>query len=128
MNIGLLEDNPAILEYMTVALEMAGHRVRAYTQGSSLLKTIFIGSDIQSPLPYDLLIVDLFLPGDLSGLEAIERIQQAIPLSELPTILISAGSQDELEQVQKQLPGVPILRKPFKMNVLLELVEGLKLT
>ena len=127
MNIGLLEDNPAIIEYLTTALKMAGHTVRAYTQGSSLLETILIDSDVQDPLPYDVLIIDLFLPGELSGLTVLERIQQVIPLSKLPTIIISAGSQDELEHAQKRFPGVPILRKPFKMNILLDLVESPKL-
>ncbi len=107
MNIGLLEDNPAIIEYLTTALKMAGHTVRAYTQGSSLLETILIDSDVQDPLPYDVLIIDLFLPGELSGLTVLERIQQVIPLSKLPTIIIS--------------------RKPFKMNILLDLVESPKL-
>ena len=126
MNIGLLEDNPAILDYMTVALEMAGHKVRTYTYGSSLIETLLPSSGVRYPLPHDLIIVDLLLPGGMSGFETIQQIQEVIPLSELPIIMISAGSQEEIEYVKTNLPLVPVLRKPFKMHALLQLIEGQK--
>ncbi len=127
MNIGLLEDNPAILDYMTVALEISGHKVWVYTDGSSLIETFLSGSDVRYPLPHDLIIVDLLLPGSISGFDAIKRIQEVIPLNKLPVIIISAGSRDEIELVKTNLPDVPVLRKPFKMSVLLLLIDGLKI-
>jgi two-component system response regulator ChvI len=122
MNIGLLEDNPAILDYMTVALEMAGHKVHAFTCGASLLE-VLTGSGPRYPLPYDLIIVDLLLPGTISGLETIKQIQEIIPLKKLPVIIISAGGRDVIELVKMSLPDVPLLRKPFKMSVLLQMIE-----
>ncbi len=123
MNIGLLEDNPAILDYMTVALEMAGHKVRAFTSGASLLEDLRTGSDPRYPRPYDLIIVDLLLPGDISGFETIKQIQEIIPLKKLPVVIISAGGRDEVEFVKMSLPDVPLLRKPFKMSVLLQMID-----
>lgn len=128
MNIGLLEDNPAITDYLSIALEMAGHNVDTYTYGSSLLEKLgdsMVGSSYAS-LPYDLIIVDLLLPGNISGLEAIQQIQRAIPHERLPIIIISAGNQDELEQVRGILPCVPLLRKPFRTQALLQLISDLE--
>lgn len=124
MNIGLLEDNPAILDYMSTALGIAGHNVYTYTDSPSFLATLFHPTGVRSPLPYDLVIVDLLLPGNMSGVEAIHRIRQTIPPQRLPIIIVSACSQDELTQVKARFPHVPILRKPFKINSLLQLIEN----
>jgi DNA-binding response OmpR family regulator len=126
MNIGLLEDNPAILEYMSTALSMARHDVYAHADSPSLLATIFHQNGVRSPLPYDLVIVDLLLPGDMSGVEVIHRIYQTIAPRILPIIIVSACSQDELTQVKARFPDVPILRKPFKMSNLLHLIEDVR--
>lgn len=126
MNIGLLEDNPAILDYMSTALSMAGHDVYTHTDSLSLLATIFHRSGVRSPLPYDLVIVDLLLPGDMSGVEAIHRIHQTIAPWVLPIIIVSACSQDELTQVKARFPHVSVLRKPFKMSDLLHLIENVR--
>lgn len=128
MKIGLLEDNPAILDYMTTALQLAGHSVETHTQTSSLLDALIAGEGkiATTPLPYDLVIIDLLLPGHLSGLSAIQHIRQVISPKILPIIIVSACSQDELEQVKEKLPHIPIIRKPFKMGALLHLIEEMK--
>jgi beta-phosphoglucomutase-like phosphatase (HAD superfamily) len=41
MNIALLEDNPAILDYMSTALRMAGHNVYTHVEIPSLLAALF---------------------------------------------------------------------------------------
>ena len=124
MNIGLLEDNPAILDYMSTALSMAGHNVYTHTDSPSLLATLFHTAGVRSPLLYDLVIVDLLLPGNMSGVEAIHCIRQTIPPRSLPIIIVSACSQDELTQVKARFPDVPVLRKPFKISSLLQLIEN----
>ena len=128
MKIGLLEDNPAILDYMTTALQMAGHSVESHIQSSSLLQALFAGEDEDANyiVPYDLVIVDLLIQGNISGLSAIQHIQQVIPPERLPIIIVSACSQDELEQVKEKLPHIPIIRKPFKMGILLQLIEEMR--
>src|SRR5258708_39463746 len=51
MKIGLLEDNPAILDYMTTALQMAGYSVESHTASASLLDSLLTGEDLANPLP-----------------------------------------------------------------------------
>ena len=72
---------------------------------------------------YDLLVIDLYLPGALSGLEVITSIHQHIPPVTLAIILTSATSQIEVPDLQAHLPTVTVLRKPFHLKDLLALIE-----
>lgn len=123
--IAVLEDNPAICEYLAIALEMAGHHVSVHTYGASLLATLFTESGVRWPLPYDLMTVDLLLPGELSGLEVITRIRASITSEHLPIIMLSGAGDNLLEQAKCQFPQSPLLRKPFQMKALLQLIEKL---
>jgi CheY-like chemotaxis protein len=126
VNIALLEDNPPILDYLSTALEMLGHTVHKFTIGTPLLETLFIGESVRMPLPYDLALIDLLLPGSVSGLETALKIRQAIPPQQLHMIVVSACSQKELEEAQEKLPLVPILRKPFKMHELMQFIDQMQ--
>ena len=123
MKIAILEDQPDILELLTIALGLAGHCAYPYSTGTSLVETLFSQQSKQAPLPYDLLIIDLYLPGRPSGLEVINSIHQHIPLGTLPIILTSATSYSGLIDLQAQLPNVTVLRQPFQLKDLLALLE-----
>ena len=123
MKIAILEDQPDILELLTTGLELAGHRACPYRTGTSLVETLFTPQSKHAPLPYDLLIIDLYLPGTPSGLEVINSIYQHIQPEMLPIILTSATSQSELSDLQAQLPTVTVLRQPFQLKDLLALIE-----
>lgn len=126
MNIALLEDNPPILDYLSTALEMLGHTVHTFTNSAPLLESLFIDESVRVPLPYDLALIDLLLPGSVSGLQVAQKIQQAIPPQQLHIIVLSACSQRELDEAQAKLPEVPILRKPFKIHELSQLIDQMQ--
>ena len=109
MKIGVLEDNINIHEYLTTVLEMAGHTVFAHMDGMSLLDTLFAEQSKQTSLPYDLLIIDLSLPGTLSGLSVINYIRQTITPETLPIIVLSAASPNQLEEIQTRFPNIQVL-------------------
>ena len=123
MRIGLLEDNTAIHEFITTVLNLGGHTVSTHTFGLSLLDSLLAEQSTPSSLPYDLVIVDLLLPGTLSGLAVINSIRQTIPPETLPIIVVSAASQNQLEQIRERFPDVQVLQKPFSMKTLLQLIE-----
>ena len=121
MRIGLLEDNPTLVELMRTALEMTGHSVYTHAWGKSLLEAIFEGRDEhESSLPYDLLIIDLNLPGEFSGQDVITAIRHLLSPEVLPIIVVSAGGLHELDQLHRHFPTLPIVRKPFNIQVLLQ--------
>lgn len=122
MKIGLLEDNINIHEYLTTVLEMAGHTVSVHMDGMSLLDTLFTGQSAQTSLPYDLLIIDLSLPGTLSGLSVISYIRQTITPETLPILVLSAASPNQLEEIHTRFPNVEVLQKPCEMKTLLRLI------
>jgi DNA-binding response OmpR family regulator len=126
MHIGLLEDNPAIQDYLRQALEMSGHSVSIHTFGISLLDALFTGKPGAVSYPYDLLIVDLNLPGDLSGQDVILHIRKAVPPKMLPILIISGVEQSRLEQVHTLFPDIPFIQKPFRLQTLLQMLETIE--
>lgn len=127
MNIGVLEDNPAIRDLLQTALEMVGHSVSTYVQGQALLDAVFkehnTERDLLLALPYDLLIIDLNLPGELCGLDVITSIYRQLTPDRLPIIVVSAGSLSELDQLHRHFPSLSVLRKPFVIRTLLEMIS-----
>src|SRR5881296_445751 len=123
MRIGLLEDNTNIHEYLTTALGMAGHTVSTHIDGMSLLDALSTGHSIEIPLPYDLLIVDLSLPGTLSGVSVIDYIRQIMSPESLPIIVLSAASPKQLEQIHMRFPNLQVLQKPCNIKTLLRAIE-----
>jgi CheY-like chemotaxis protein len=73
--------------------------------------------------PFDLIIVDLLLSERTSGVEVIHQVRNIFP--DLPAILISAGSSLEVEAASIALPGVRVLRKPFRIAALLTMLKEL---
>lgn len=142
MNIAILEDNPAILDYLSTALSLNGHRVSTFTHGQELLEALLSGGQGEgaegaegtkgtaSPaqVPFDLILVDLLLPGDISGLQAMQVIRETIPHERLPIIIVSASSQKEIAHAQELVPQSPVVRKPFKILELLRLIDSVKVS
>ena len=126
MNIGVLDDNPDITGLLKVALEIKGHTVTTCTSGSELLELLepaFSSRYSSFHVPFDLLIVDLFLPGDLSGVDIITRVEQRLFPSSVPAILITGSGDAQIRLAQAALPAIPVLRKPFKLSILFQLIE-----
>jgi len=128
MNIALLEDNPSNLEYIQTLLKFEGHQVSAHGDAASFLASIWTTYRQNAVLPYDLAIIDLMLPGRLTGLDVLHSLRAAgSPLAYFPLIVISGASQNILDEVQTHFPSVPVLRKPFRMqelNLLLAAIES----
>ena len=122
MKIGLLEDDPATREWMTAALELLGHRVYIHTTGASLLEALSLVSET-TLLPYDLIIVDLNLPDGISGQEVVMRIRSTAPTERLPILLISDIGEHEIAHVKARFPSIPILRKPFRLQTLIQSMD-----
>jgi DNA-binding response OmpR family regulator len=122
MKIGLLEDNPSILDYMQAVLTMAGHEIYPHVQSGSLLQTLLIAGQTRSQLPYDMVVIDILLSGRTSGIDTIIQLRQRFPPEHLPIVVVSACSQAELAWVQATFPDVATLRKPFKISAFLQMI------
>ena len=123
MQIGLLEDNPSIVRLLSTILSNVGHNVSAFVDGAAFLASLGATEATSPTLSYNLLLIDLYLPGSLSGWDVINIIRTTIPPEQLPIIVISAASAGELKQLQARHPDIAVIQKPFGMAALLEQIE-----
>jgi DNA-binding response OmpR family regulator len=119
MNIAVLEDHPDIGEMLQHGLELAGHSVVVYSRPALFFAALLAPASA----PFDCMIVDLPLAEGISGGEVIQRVRKTFPA--LPAILIVEGSSWEIEAARRDLPGIEVLRKPFKPTKLLSLLKQL---
>lgn len=104
MIIGILDGTPGILFLIAATLQLAGYSVSSHQTGDSLLDTLFSSHSASGTVPYDLVIVDLLLPGPLSGMEVILRIRARLSARQLPSVLLTAGGTSMIENVASMLP------------------------
>jgi DNA-binding response OmpR family regulator len=122
MRIGLLEDDAELCAMLKEMLETGGHTVSAYLDGSEILATFHLDEPKAFPPPFDVLLVDLILSGEIDGEQVIHQVRMRF--SDLPIVVISAVTSSHLEAVTKRYPGVKALRKPFKLRNLFAVIEG----
>ena len=69
---------------------------------------------------YDLYIVDIFLPG-ITGLEVIKVIKERYEKAKI--VIISAAATDPIVKKAMELGVCGILKKPFRLNEIREIVR-----
>jgi DNA-binding response OmpR family regulator len=106
-----VDDERAITDFVSEALDEEGHSVRVCHDGASALAAIHAQ-------PPDLLLLDIGMPV-MSGDQVLRELR-AQNFSQLPVIVATAGTNAEQFLAQG---ATAILRKPFTLNDLLELVE-----
>jgi DNA-binding response OmpR family regulator len=67
---------------------------------------------------YDLVVLDLMMPG-VSGYRVLEALKSQWP--DTPCIVVTAAGEVGLSVLD---PSIPVLRKPFELSRLIELVRG----
>ena len=111
----LAEDDPAIAEPLSRALEREGYEIHVVTDGPSVL-------DATAAQRVDLLVLDLGLPG-MDGLEVCRRLRAAG--TELPVLMLTART-DEVDFVVGLDAGADdYVAKPFRLAELLARVRAM---
>ncbi len=107
----VIEDDQGVLHFVKHVLNLAGYQVLATTDSRQALELISRhGSDIRAAL------IDLTMP-NINGIDLARLLRQELP--ELPILLMSGYSEEE---VTPKLEGLPIngfLSKPFKAQDLI---------
>ena len=119
-SILVIDDDRAVLATIKILLERAGHAVEAVDNSRTGLQLL----DTQG---FDLLIVDIFMPG-MDGFETMRMVHQSQP--HMPIIVIS-GQQfssssertPDFLHMATRLGAVSSLNKPFRPSELLEAVN-----
>jgi len=130
--IGLLEDNARIARLCATLLEYAGHQVTVYDTPQKCLHALlsrtldgapaFYATTQSSPLPVEVLILDLALP-DISGIEVLRSLTSHPDTQTLPIILCTAATNTEVARALQVAPHAGFVEKPFKLQTLVSAIS-----
>ena len=110
----IVDDEPAVREMLTVALEMAGFEVREADSAQTAL------AEVTARIP-DLMLVDWMMP-NVSGLELCRRLRRNQDTAEIPLILLTARGEEDAKITGLDV-AADYITKPFSPR---ELVARLK--
>jgi len=116
----ILEDEPFIRSFMMSTLERHGYAVTEAINGDEAI-TLFQSAH-QDHHPFDLVILDLTIPGGKGGCETLEALRKLVP--DLQAIATSGYSDDPVMARPQDFGFADRLLKPFLGNVLLHLVQS----
>ncbi len=123
MNIGLLEDDTAIQEMLSLVLQEEGHTATVYPTANECLKALFALQQEPASLPIDLLIVDWRLPGSVPGTEVIHKLRNSPTFNSLPIILTTAAAFNNIDELDNL--HVALLEKPFAIDDVVNMINQL---
>ena len=101
----VLDDEPALLELVSVSLVKAGFLVETAATGRAAIQKL-------EAAPPDLLVLDLMLP-DVSGNEICRKVRGHPALSDLPVVMLTAKSEEVDRVVGFELGADDYVAKPF---------------
>src|SRR3712207_3280441 len=103
----LVEDEPAVLQFVSSQLESFGYEVTAVRSGPEALQVLSLDDS------FDLLFTDVVMPGGVSGVELARRVRRAFG-SDLKVLLTSGYPQEFFEQYGGPEGDIPPLRQAFR--------------
>ena len=113
----VIDDDPAMLEIVALALEDAGYTVAAVTSGREALQWIQAAEAVGEPPA--LILLDLALP-EMDGQQVVVMLRQKWGAKIVPFIVMSADHQARLRG--QELGAAYTLIKPFEVEGLLKIV------
>jgi len=109
MRILVIEDEARIQAFLARGLEAEGYTVVATGDGR-------MGLDLATRAEWDLVVLDLLLPG-LNGLQVLRELQRTQP--ELPVLILSARGDVQTKLRGFELGASDYVPKPFSLDELL---------
>ncbi len=115
--IVIVEDEPDIVELMTIHLEKAGFAVKSFSGGAGFLRFI----EKTEPA---LVVLDLMLP-DIDGLEICKTLRRHETLAAVPIIMVTAKGEEMDKVLGLELGADDYMAKPFSPKELVARVKAL---
>lgn len=110
----VVEDDIATRTLLTVLMERSGFEVDAIGSGSDAVTLL-------SSVTYSTVLFDLQLPGT-SGHEILAFLEVNDPDMIPHAVVVSSVQQQELDRVRQRYPHTAVIRKPFDLNELVQMV------
>jgi CheY-like chemotaxis protein len=112
----VIEDRDDVRQGLAQLLELHGFLVSDARDGEDALHQL-----TGDPEGFALILLDLVLPGALSGRDLRMRQLATPPLRAIPTVIVSASDLDRAHRLELRPDGW--LDKPYRFDDLLELVR-----
>lgn len=116
MKILVVEDNERVSQFVLKGLQEAGHTAEHADNGRD-------GMFLAASAPFDVIIMDRMLPGDIDGLAIIEVLRKAGKRT--PILILSALAEVDDRIRGLRSGGDDYLTKPFAFGELLARVDAL---
>lgn len=116
MKVLLIEDNERVTQFVLKGLAESGHTADHAASGRD-------GMFLAASEPYDAIILDRMLPGDIDGLAIIEALRKAGKRT--PILILSALSEVDERIRGLRAGGDDYLTKPFAFGELLARLDAL---
>ncbi|HBL24027.1 MAG TPA: two-component system response regulator [Deltaproteobacteria bacterium] len=114
--IAVIDDEPDILELVSLHLKKSNFRVKAFTEVEPLYQ--FLGKELP-----DLIILDLMLP-DVDGLEICKYLRGQERFSSIPIIMLTAKTEETDKVIGLELGADDYVTKPFSTRELVARVRA----
>jgi two-component system cell cycle response regulator DivK len=110
-----IEDDEAMLRLVQAVLRQAGHQIMQARHGEE-------GYHLAQSQAPDLILMDMWLPGEWDGWQATEKLKANPALAAIPVIALTAQGHLEAQQRAFQAGCIAYLSKPFSPQDLVALV------
>ena len=114
--IAIVDDEPDILELVSIHLEKANYKTVKFDKAEEFLKYL----EEKTP---DLLILDLMLP-DIDGIEVCKQLQSDHKTSNFPIIMLTARGDEFDKVLGLELGADDYITKPFSTRELVARVKA----
>ncbi|WP_144139073.1 hybrid sensor histidine kinase/response regulator [Paraburkholderia sp. BCC1884] len=125
LRILLVEDNAEVAAGTEALLQMMGHQITCVFNADTALRLFDDAHARQArtgePLPFDLVLSDIHMPGAMNGIDLAEAVLAFEP--RLPVILVT-GYAEELDRARHV--DVRVLSKPFDIGLLETLLQAIQ--
>ncbi len=118
MKILVCEDQDAIRKMIETLVSASGHEVLGVENGPKAVEAALSER-------FDVLLLDLMLPGGLDGFAVCERLRAEEATRDMPIIIISALDDPESRERARLAGATAYYPKPFSPFALLEDIRGI---
>jgi len=118
----IVEDEQHIAEGLRFNLEAEGYRVKLVDAGETALELLLPGREGEAREKFDLMVLDVMLPGK-DGFEVAAELRRAGQF--VPTLMLTARGRPEDVLKGFEAGADDYLPKPFELEILIARIRGL---
>jgi CheY-like chemotaxis protein len=116
----VMDDEMILLEFVSEMLKHIGYESESAQNGAEAIE--LYKNAKENGRPFDVVIMDLTIPGGMGGKEAIKRLKEIDP--SIKAIVSSGYSNDPVMANYRDYGFVGVLPKPYRLDDLVEVLKN----